>query len=357
VRVLIVDTCYPAFLKSHYAAHPGLADASYQDQWRALMDRFFGTSDAYSHYLRELGHDAHEVVVNCEPMQRAWAREHEMQPPRRIGMSRGASVVLAQADAYRPDVVYVQDLNVFGPRTLRALRKRSKLLVGQIASPLPSRRKVESYDLILTSFPHFVPRFREQGVASEYFRIGFDPRVLSHIGTDTKDHDVVFVGGLARGPHARGNNVLERVAQAVPVDFWGYKANRWPAESAIRRRYHGEAWGLEMYRVLAQGRIALNRHIDVAEGNANNMRLYEATGVGTLLMTDAKHNLSELFEPGEEVVEYFDTDDLVEKLRHYLADEDERSRIARNGQERTLRDHTYERRMRELVEILNRFAC
>ena len=29
------------------------------------MDTFFGTADAYSHYLDELGHVAHEVVVDC----------------------------------------------------------------------------------------------------------------------------------------------------------------------------------------------------------------------------------------------------------------------------------------------------
>ena len=56
-----------------------------------------------------------------------------------------------------------------------------------------------------------------------------------------------------------------------------------------------------MYGVLAHRR-SLNRHIDVAEDHANNMRLYEATGVGTLLLTDAKHILSDLFAIGEEVV-------------------------------------------------------
>ena len=33
-----------------------------------------------------------------------------------------------------------------------------------------------------------------------------------------------------------------------------------------------------MYRVLARTRVAVNRHGDIAEGYANNMRLFEATG-------------------------------------------------------------------------------
>ena len=353
MRVLVIDTCYPAFLDAHYAQRPGLESEAYAVQWRAIMDRFFGTSDAFSHFLAKLGHEAHEVVVNCEPLQSAWGREHGVRPRRRP-FPRDNTFVLAQVEDYRPDVVYVQDLNVFGPKLLKALRERSHLLVGQIASPAPADRRLEPYDVILTSFPHFVSRFRERGIASEYFRIGFDSRVISRLAETGESMDVVFVGGLARGPHAQGNELLERVARRTPIDFWGYKANRWPADSAIRRRYHGEAWGLDMYRVLARSKIALNRHIDVAEDNANNMRLYEATGVGTLLVTDAKHNLSELFEPGEEVVDYANEEDLVAKIGYYLSNEDERSRVAAAGQARTLREHTYEHRMRELAEILER---
>jgi len=92
----------------------------------------------------------------------------------------------------------------------------------------------------------------------------------------------------------------------------------------------------------------------VAERYANNMRLYEATGVGTLLLTDSKQNLRELFEPGEEVVTYDGPEDLAEKIRYYLKHDEERRRIAAAGQARTLREHTYARRMKELVQILER---
>jgi spore maturation protein CgeB len=115
---------------------------------------------------------------------------------------------------------------------------------------------------------------------------------------------------------------------------------------------NGEAWGLEMFRLLASARTVLNRHIGAAGQYANNMRLYEATGVGSLLVTDAKKNLPELFEPGREVVTYTGSDELVAQVQRYLADEDARREIAAAGQARTLRDHTYAVRMRELATIL-----
>jgi len=107
-----------------------------------------------------------------------------------------------------------------------------------------------------------------------------------------------------------------------------------------------------MYEVLARSRIAINRHIEAANGYANNMRLYEATGVGTLLMTESRKNLPELFAPGGEVVTYEGDADLVAKLRHYAQNDTERERIAAAGQARTLGEHTYRLRMEELAEIL-----
>ena len=109
--------------------------------------------------------------------------------------------------------------------------------------------------------------------------------------------------------------------------------------------------------MLARSRIALNRHIDLADGYANNMRLYEATGVGALLVTEAAPEPGRAVRARWEVVAYEDEDDLVEKLRHYLADDEERRRVAAAGQARTLREHTYANRIGELAAMLERRRC
>ena len=357
MRILIVDTCYPAFIEAHYRGHPGLADAPYEEQWRSLMDTFFGTADSYSHFLRPLGHEAHELVANCEQLQSAWAREHGVRRPH-LGLGRRGwpqRLVLEQAREFQPDVVYVQNLHFLTRSTLRRLKRHARLVAGQIASEAPPEPQLRSFDLLLTSFPHFVERFRALGVASEYLRIGFDPRVLDRLEAESAQQatgGAVFVGGLNRTQHAGGNALLERAAQRAPIEFWGYRAEDWPESSAIRRSYRGEAWGLDMFRLLRSARISVNRHIEVAERFANNMRLYEATGVGSLLLTDAKKNLHELFEPGREVETYGNEHELAEKVHRYLDDEEARAAVALRGQERTLREHGYGERMKELAAIL-----
>jgi spore maturation protein CgeB len=371
MRVLVVDTYYPAFLASEYASHQDRADVPYADQLRSLLDRSFGTSDAYSEHFRALGHQAEETVVNCLELQLQWAIEHGGVPLQRALMSAQAApgrvglgarrallrrIAQAQISAFGPDVVYVQDLWFFGRHDLDAIRASGVVVAGQIASVPPSRRLLEGYDVIFTSFPHYVERFHALGIDSEYLRIGFDERLIGRVPADPKAErtdDLVFVGGVdPGGGHRRGTALLEELSASAPLQVWGYGAEDLAAGSRLRHLYRGQAWGLDMYRILARARIVLNRHIDAAEGYANNMRLYEATGMGALLLTEAAPNLSELFEPGREVVSYEGVKDLVEKVHHYLAHEQERLTIARAGQARTLRDHTYLQRIDELAGML-----
>lgn len=374
MHIVLLDTYYPRFLAAHYAAHPTLARETYADQQQNLLDQVFGTSDFYSRHLRALGHDAQDLIVNCTPLQTTWAQEHRVRysglalklpqrllrlpvvGPRLSALPGLVEIAVAQIKAARPDVLYCQDLWFLPPQKLAELRTHVKLVVGQIASPLPPEAYLKGYDLVLTSFPHFVPRLRAMGVAAEYFRIGFDTRVLELLGDVEQDIDASFVGGISRH-HGKALPMLEYLARSTPIEFFGYGAGSLSRSSPIVARHHGEVWGLDMYRALARSRVTLNRHINVAENNANNMRLYEATGVGALLITDRKDNLGELFEVGKEVVAYSSPEEAAELIRYYIANPEEARAIARAGQARTLRDHTYQRRMEELVPVLERYLA
>jgi len=367
LRVAIVDTYYPAFLAQHYAARPGLDAQPYEAQLQALMERFLGTSDAYSHNLRLQGHEAIELVVNCDELQRAWAREHGSSrllqtlgrlpgPPGRMARFQlRHAVTTAQIEAFEPDVVYCQDLFFLRTSEIAALEERGILVVGQVGSELPRDGRPEAYNLLTTSFPHFVERLRARGIDTEYLAIAFDERVLDRLDADPaapREYGAVFVGGIhAPDVHRGGTALLERLCEELDMQVWGYVKDELRPDSPIRARHHGEAWGLDMYRVLASSQVAINRHGDIAEGFANNMRLFEATGVGALLVTEAAPNLADFYRPGE-VVGYESADDLVEKVRHYFAADDERVAIAAAGQRRTLADHTYRRRIAELAPML-----
>ncbi len=255
---LIVDTYYPSYQRSFYERTPEAVDWDYQTLLSAHLDAAFGTSDFYSKNLRSLGHSAVDVIANDERLQALWVHERGLgtsahsaaravlsRVPYVRRHARGTGwlhdVLGAQIEAARPDVVYFHDLNLLDASFAKRIRAHAKLLVGQIACPLPAERFVRSFDLVLTSFPHYVPRLRRLGVAAEYFRIGFEPSILPRLVRQTRPFDVVFVGGFA-DVHSRGTSLLEHLARQIPVDVWGYGADTLPQGSAIRRRHHGEAW-------------------------------------------------------------------------------------------------------------------
>lgn len=368
MRVAVLDQYYLRLLETLYRDDPSLAAAPYDAQMRAIMAVHFGTADAYTTGFRAAGHEAADLLVNVLPLQARWAAEHGVAPVARTILPRLPlrpqvalsprflrSVVRAQLEQLDPDVVYLQDFWFLDEAWMRALRAEGRLVVGQLGSVPPADGRVAACDLVLTSFPHFVGRLREQGIDCAYFPIAFDDRVLSRPELQEVPRDVgaSFVGTIhPPDVHRAGTALFERLCTEVDLQMWGFVNDRVAADSPIRANHHGEAWGVDMYRVLARSRIVVNRHGDIAEGHANNMRLFEATGMGALLLTEAAPNLPELFAPGVEVVAYDGADDLVTKVRYYLAHEDERAAIAAAGQARTLREHTYARRIAELTEIL-----
>jgi len=362
MRFLILDTYYLAFLHSFYARHPDLSHRPYAEQWRILMDQCFGTADFYSANLKKLGHDAHEVVANCETLQRQWARENALHLWAAYPICRclrrvkawQLAVLQAQVEQLRPDVLYVQDMNWTDATLLKSVKAKTRLVVGQTAYALRCGLDLQPYDVVITSFPHYVDSFRSQGLHSQYLRFAFDERVLDRLDVHNPTYNVTFVGGFSP-QHSQGTAIFEQLAQEIPVKFWGYGVENLPKNSLVRRYHCGQAWGIEMFRILSESRVTLNRHIDVAQSYANNMRLFDATGVGTCLVTDLKDNLHELFEPDREVVAYTCAEDCVEKVRYLLEHENERAAIAKSGQRRTLREHTYDQRMQEFVGIVRKY--
>jgi spore maturation protein CgeB len=62
-----------------------------------------------------------------------------------------------------------------------------------------------------------------------------------------------------------------------------------------------------------------------------------------------------MFVLDKEVIAYRTGEECAELIQYYLEHEDEREEIARAGQVRTLRDHTYNQRMQALVDIVARY--
>lgn len=399
MRLLKLTTFYPKFLEQIYRRHPALKQEPYAAQKARLDYEGFGWADFWSTALIPLGYEVMEITLNAEPLQRMWAREN--LPRNRQGISF-EEIALEQIKRFSPEILWFE---AHHPKILRRVsddRSSIRLLMGWTGSAIPDTDGFNHYDLILSCAPESVATLRQQGFNTEHLDHGFDPRINDRLINRKPNLDLIFVGQIARqsGFHSQREQLLENLVKTcnlqifspsadleilrnlkTAVKLTAYGLNRlracvgisdaalqtmpglksverfsskpvWTVRPKLRPYLQKARFGLEMYQALADSKVTLNIHADSSPTHASNMRLFETTGVGSCLLTDWRSNLSELFEPDREVIVYRSKEDCVEKVKWLLDHPGEREALAKAGQARTLRDHTYARRAPRFHEIV-----
>jgi spore maturation protein CgeB len=403
MRLLHVWTVYPDYWKRFYAERPGLTSKSCAEQHEALNRDSFSQMGAWKDILPPLGYEVVEIHPNIKPEQQAWARERGVGFNEANWMGR---IALEQVKAFAPEVVFLVDkwLPASWRERLRDECPSVRLVLGFCGAPFTSVSEFSGCDAVVACTSEFVDEFRRRGVRSHRLNHAFNSHVLDRIDLEVRqDIPLSFIGNIVRRPgyHLERERLLETVADRLPLQIfsplgdlrpladWLDMARRrgvytiikllrgmgcgperiqrmpvigraagwtaWPMRQVnprLRSHLRPPVYGLKMFQTLRRSVVALNSHIDVAGNSAANIRLFEATGVGSCLLTDSKPNLSELFEPDREVVAYRSAEECVEKARWLLDHPKARDEIAARGQQRTLREHTYRQRAAVLDEII-----
>ncbi|WP_298438396.1 glycosyltransferase [Geobacter sp.] len=142
-----------------------------------------------------------------------------------------------------------------------------------------------------------------------------------------------------------------------PFKIWG---SDWPPVSPltpwIQRR--GARIDTETcVRIFNASPVNLNLHSSttcdgvVPDGDFVNPRAFEIAACGAFQLVDRRRLLPELFA-GDEVETFSDLAEVREKIDRYLRDEEARRDVSERGRRRVLAEHTYERRMVELVATM-----
>ena len=368
MRYLIINTDYPAFLSWFYAQHKDLADCTYLAQLDLHKKTLFGVSGIYSKYLKQLGHQSTEIHANNPIFQSTWCKENDvninLKDRWQITYKKSVipwisesktwlqRVLSKQIESIKPDVIINFDLNLLPEGFFSEIKTHYGLLIGQhAATPLNEHRGWTEYDLMLSSFKPTVDWFLSKSVATKYFRLGFDVDIADSLVKIKKDIAVSFIGSFSN-IHSSRLQLLEAVASEVDLQIWGPYNDNLDNYPQIYKSWKGEAWGKEMYEIIARSRITLNHHGEILP-YANNLRLYESTGLGTLLLTDNLPGLSNKFEIGKEILAYRNADECIDYIKAYLEDDKQRESISLNGQIRTKSSHNYLNIMQELTEIVS----
>jgi hypothetical protein len=406
MRLLRLSTLYPEYVDAFYRGRPELAAQTYAEQQRQLDDDLGTWGCGWGRAFGALGYEWHEVNANAEPLQRAWARDHG-RPPGAGGDGGDGwieDIVAQQIAHYAPEVLYVDYFHRFDAAWIAGVRAANpgiRLVLGWSGGAFAQRNVLSACDIVLSCVPEAVAEYRAMGLASEHVLHGFAPEWND--GLDRARPPGIplsFAGQIAPGFHDSRIRLLERIVRACELDLRcpapreqprlrnlalrtinaagrlavgtgvprsmlarmpvigsiAARPEQWapPISAKLRAAARPPLFGRAMLQFLRDSRVTLNCHTGISRASASNMRLFEATGVGACLLTDAKDDLASHFEPEREVVTFASPGECVEKIRWLHDHPAEAAAIAAAGQRRTLNAHTFAQRVPAIDAIVRR---
>lgn len=107
----------------------------------------------------------------------------------------------------------------------------------------------------------------------------------------------------------------------------------------------------DMYRVFRNSKINLNITIRGIKTGIP-LRAMDIMGVGGFLLSNYQEELDELFCEGKDMEMYRSVDELTDKVKFYIKHDKERENIRQSGLNNILNSHTYEHRLKTMIESM-----
>jgi hypothetical protein len=190
------------------------------------------------------------------------------------------------------------------------------------------------------------------------------------------DHAAVFHPGFAERFQGAGHPGAFLLPHAVRREFFiGPEVERdyevgWVGQTSgplyraralwlpkLNQEFHSNDWTRsytveEVAQVYRRSRVVVNFGRDDFPEDAN-LRAFEVLASGALLVTSCPTELTQLgFEEGRHFVAYRDPAEISNLVKKYINDEAARAAIAAAARELVLTEHTYDRRVEELLARL-----
>ncbi|WP_319526227.1 glycosyltransferase [uncultured Desulfosarcina sp.] len=194
------------------------------------------------------------------------------------------------------------------------------------------------FHLCWTSTEDALVKYVVEGALPIYLPEGGNPEIHKPYSVD-QDIDVSFVGQCYGNRPIIINKLCER---GLPVKAYGLN---WPG---------GPLSTDEMVKMYSRSKINLGFGgvVGLNKTFCLKGRDFEIPMSGGFYLTEHNEELEKCFLAGVEIATYQNFDDLVEKIKFYLNNDEERGRIRRKGYETAVRKHTWESRFEKIFSVL-----
>jgi spore maturation protein CgeB len=291
--------------------------------------------------------DARTLNLAINKLANTFLREPELLYEKRL---------LSAVRAFQPTIVLVIQGSQLSPKTVAKLRSVTQApIVCWCQDPLIALGRQfmlgAGYDVVFVKDRHMQDVFSRMIRSStfSYLPEACNPRVHRSVELNAEDLatygcDVMIAGTL----YYYRQEILRQISE-FDLRVWGSRPG-WLLDRLSGKHQGREVVMDEKAKALRAARICLNT-LNFSEVNALNCRAFEIAGCGGFQLMSSAPVVAEHFEPGVELVTFHSVEDLVAQIHYYLRNPQLAAEIARRGQLRAHRDHTYENRLTEILRV------
>lgn len=223
------------------------------------------------------------------------------------------------------------------------------------------KRMLPFYDAVFANDKCCLEEYRRVNKNTFYLGTAFSTEIYPYKGPVEREFcsDLFFVGSPVPGRAEFLNEICEKL-EGVDFKLFVIAGEKFGLHGRVFNFLRGR--GLkqgEVAKYLAGAKIGFNlfRLNDQREGlglepYSLNPRVYEVMASGALLLTDYRPELEEMFEVGKDLVVFDGVEDFLEKVKYFLNHEEERQGIAKRGQNKVSKSHSYIDRAKQLLETV-----
>ena len=212
-----------------------------------------------------------------------------------------------------------------------------------------TNESLDRFPQLITYSPLDAAAFQAEGRECIHVANAFDHTMVPAKPRHT--HGILFIG--ARYPR-RLDLILGLANANVPVTAVGRTWSRhlfdrlrtweWRRPDVHSMR---DVPRMQGYEMTAGAPAALNIHFDQ---DGFTMKTFEAPGVGGVQLID-RPDVEQYYEPGKEVLIYESPEELIELARRCISDDRWGDEIREAGKKRTLAEHTFVHRAKEVAQL------
>lgn len=272
--------------------------------------------------------------------------------------------IVAMADNVKPDLVLVM---AQAPLDVSAIKRIKELGITLAYWFVENFRTMKYWERVAPLCDYFFTiqrgEFFEKLAKIGARKISYLPQAASpatHKPLELTEREREYYGSDISFMGAGYPNRRQFFRGLLDRDFkiWG---TEWELETEVGKIVQNKNTRLspeEYIKIFCASKINLNLHSSTMQEGIDpvsdfvNPRVFEVSACGGFSIVDARDELAQLMEPGKEIETFSNLPELREKLDYYLARPEERQKIARAGRKRVLEEHTFERRMEELLKII-----